>query len=175
MKQILILLLWLPMLAACKKNELNALPPATQEGRNTFGCLVNGKAWVPKKGGLFTDPPVEGAFYRVDRQLNLWVQATNTDGSRLDFWVENPLVTGEYSLQHTTGIYPTVYLPRSYGLYYQSGASYMTTSQYVGKVVITRTDTIRGIISGTFEFTGHSAKTGQTISITEGRFDVGPR
>ena len=93
----------------------------------------------------------------------------------LIFWVENPLVTGEYPLQYTTGIYPTVYLPRSYGLYYQSGAGYMTTSQYVGKVVITRTDTIKGIISGTFEFTGHSAKTGQTISITQGRFDVGPR
>ncbi|MFZ6010534.1 MAG: hypothetical protein ACOYXT_09315, partial [Bacteroidota bacterium] len=28
--------------------ELEKLPPATQEGKNTFGCLVNGKAWVTK-------------------------------------------------------------------------------------------------------------------------------
>ena len=175
MKAILFLLLLLPLAVGCKKNEIDALPPATQTGANTFGCLVNGKAWVPKKGGLFTDPLVEGAFYRVDRQLNLWVQATNTDGSSIDLWVENPLKTGGYSLQYTTGIYPTVYSPRSYGLYYQSDGTYMTTTQHTGKVVITRTDTIRGVISGTFEFTGHSAKTGQTISITQGRFDVGPR
>ena len=36
---------------ACKKvkeppTELSKLPPATQTGANTFGCLVNGKAWV---------------------------------------------------------------------------------------------------------------------------------
>lgn len=30
------------------KTELEKLPPATQEGKNTFGCLVNGKAWVTK-------------------------------------------------------------------------------------------------------------------------------
>ena len=24
------------------------LPPITQEGKNTFGCLVNGKVWLPK-------------------------------------------------------------------------------------------------------------------------------
>ena len=28
------------------KTELEKLPPATQEGKDTFGCLVNGKAWV---------------------------------------------------------------------------------------------------------------------------------
>ncbi|HYG02765.1 MAG TPA: hypothetical protein VD927_09980 [Chryseosolibacter sp.] len=27
------------------KTELEKLPPATQEGKNTFGCLVNGMAW----------------------------------------------------------------------------------------------------------------------------------
>ena len=175
MKAILILLLWLPLAVGCKKNEIDALPPETQVGANTFGCLVNGKAWVPKKGGLFTDPSLLGVYALVGNRRNLWIQATNTDGLGLDFWVENPLVTGEYPLQYTTGIYPTVYLPRSYGLYYQSGASYMTTSQYAGKVAITRTDTIKGIISGTFEFAGYNAKTGQTVTITQGRFDVGPR
>src|SRR5690606_10158538 len=30
------------------KTELEKLPPATQEGKNTFGCLVDGKAWVTR-------------------------------------------------------------------------------------------------------------------------------
>ena len=39
--------------ATCKKSntepsELSKLPPATQIGANTFGCLVNGKAYIPK-------------------------------------------------------------------------------------------------------------------------------
>ena len=49
--------IWLLLLAlsslctSCKKDapqdELSKLPPATQTGANTFGCLVNGKAFVP--------------------------------------------------------------------------------------------------------------------------------
>ena len=39
--------------ASCKKNkpqktELEKLPPVTQTGANTFGCLINGKAFTPK-------------------------------------------------------------------------------------------------------------------------------
>ncbi len=40
--------------AQCKKNhpppktELEKLPPITQTGANTFGCLLNGVAWIPK-------------------------------------------------------------------------------------------------------------------------------
>ncbi|MEO7801559.1 MAG: hypothetical protein ABIR81_06155 [Ginsengibacter sp.] len=38
--------------ASCKKNNTptdeDQLPPATQTGANTFGCLINGKVWLPK-------------------------------------------------------------------------------------------------------------------------------
>jgi hypothetical protein len=30
------------------KSELEKLPLATREGKKTFGCLVNGKAWIPR-------------------------------------------------------------------------------------------------------------------------------
>ena len=46
---------YLPLLAAllglgqCTKDDPEAsLPPATQTGANTFGCLVNGQVWTPK-------------------------------------------------------------------------------------------------------------------------------
>ena len=38
-------------LSQCKKNDPNPvdqLPPATQTGANTFGCLVNGQPWLPQ-------------------------------------------------------------------------------------------------------------------------------
>jgi len=38
----------------CKKDKtgIDALPPITQEGKNTFGCLVNGEVLVPKGSGF---------------------------------------------------------------------------------------------------------------------------
>jgi len=44
------LFLALPLLlVSCKKNDpVSALPPETQTGANTFGCLVNGQPWTPQ-------------------------------------------------------------------------------------------------------------------------------
>ena len=52
MKQYLIILMALAFITCCKKTdsldaELAKLPPITQTGANTFGCLVNGKAYIP--------------------------------------------------------------------------------------------------------------------------------
>ena len=43
-------ILTLALLQSCDDSvtELEKLPPATQTGKNTFGCLVEGKAWVTK-------------------------------------------------------------------------------------------------------------------------------
>jgi hypothetical protein len=44
------------MASGCKKNNnsnnspIDQLPPATQIGANTFGCLINGQAFTP--GGV---------------------------------------------------------------------------------------------------------------------------
>jgi hypothetical protein len=47
----LLLLAALLGLSQCKKHDpdpLDQLPPATQTGANTFGCLVNGQPWTPQ-------------------------------------------------------------------------------------------------------------------------------
>ena len=47
---LLIVFTFLLLIASSCKKESNKdkLPPATQTGENTFGCLVNGKVFVPK-------------------------------------------------------------------------------------------------------------------------------
>jgi hypothetical protein len=55
--------IWLLLIAlfsicmpACKKTKIDPvpvpaidqLPPITQTGANTFGCLINGNVWLPK-------------------------------------------------------------------------------------------------------------------------------
>ena len=55
MKNLLLLFLTTFALSCCNKDdnpkpktELEKLPPATQTGANTAGCLVNGVAFLPK-------------------------------------------------------------------------------------------------------------------------------
>ncbi len=62
--------------ASCKKNkpqktELEKLPPITQTGANTFGCLLNGKAYTPGGPGIGWvlkvqyDPTFEGGILGI--------------------------------------------------------------------------------------------------------------
>ena len=57
----LIIFLSLAFTMCCKKTdsldaELAKLPPITQTGANTFGCLVNGKAVTPNSSCLGCPP-----------------------------------------------------------------------------------------------------------------------
>ena len=174
MKQILILLLWLPLAVGCKKNELNALPPATQTGANTFGCLVNGKAWVPGGKKLFNDKPLEGAYIDTPFQQDcLWIQAVNKDGTGFNIFLKKVISIGEYPLDiNIVAVYPTSINPSNYAYYYDGTGGFITTATHTGKVAITKADTVGKTVSGTFEFTGYNPKTRQTVSVTQGRFDV---
>lgn len=47
----LLLVIPLALLLGCKKTSpapADQLPPATQTGANTFGCLLNGQVWTPQ-------------------------------------------------------------------------------------------------------------------------------
>ncbi len=56
MKNTILLLLTLFTLSCCKNdddtptNPIDQLPPATQVGANTFGCLLDGQAFLPAYG-----------------------------------------------------------------------------------------------------------------------------
>ncbi len=46
----------LSFLSCTKTEEIDKLPPITTEGKNTFGCLDNGKARIPETDeGLFNE------------------------------------------------------------------------------------------------------------------------
>lgn len=67
--------------SGCKEGILSPkeeLPPATQEGLNTFGCLVNGEVWVPK--GSINPTINKFTFYYDNKLLN--IAATRTIGGK---------------------------------------------------------------------------------------------
>ena len=71
MKQLLLLATsFILISSSCKKNKsdnpINQLPPETQTGANTFGCLVDGKVFLPK------DPETFDLYSLVNKGVVLW-------------------------------------------------------------------------------------------------------
>jgi len=136
------------------KTELEKLPPATQEGKDTFGCLVNGKAWVPKS------PLDAGPDFWRD-----WIYITanlHVGGQKQQIWFdifdpEQGLKTYELSAE----------LERRVTFYNRAtSCDYKTIS---GKLTVTSLNAKS--FSGTFEFTAISSICKDTLRVTHGRFD----
>lgn len=152
---------------SCQKEKL---PKLTHEGKNTFGCKINGKNWVPKGGGGLLNPidALRGGFWYNKNTIYIW---TNNDSERVELYVKNVFSTGEYGLNTKTLPMPDNLYPDSYGLYSNGNDNYVTTSAHTGKVTISNRDTVNSIVSGTFEFTAVNSA-GKTVKITDGRFDI---
>ena len=166
--------------ASCKKSkpdgtrtELEKLPPITQTGANTFGCLVDGKAWLPngskpQTGGpniqVYIDPTFQGgAFYVTGHQYNNFQSQITfgsggcTSGGLFD--ISLPLQA--VSLTRFLNTVNTCEFSSSNSGSYRRG--FFNISRY---------DLNNGVFSGTFEFTIKSQACGDTIRITNGRFDI---
>ena len=159
-------LLALTVFMGCKKDpqplsELEKLPAATQEGKNTFGCLVDGKAWVTKSSIDAT------AFYQMGI-LSISAGVVNKDfyqGIQLNLFEED-LQTIEYLLN--IGKNDALLSDLRYK------CRYNTTPAFGGSININHFDQSVGkwIISGTFEFEAYSEECQKTVKVTDGRFDL---
>ena len=147
------------------KTELEKLPLATQQGKNTFGCLVDGKAWVT---GTSTDAD---AFYQEGVLSITAVNDLNTEYIYI-YIFDELLIEQEYQLPKEN----LNHISNVAGLdeYKSTTCRFETTSGYMGSVQITHLDQSYGkwIISGTFEFEAYSAHCQKVVKITDGRFDL---
>ncbi|GAA3923500.1 DUF6252 family protein [Hymenobacter algoricola] len=159
-----LLTLVLLLASACKKEtELDALPKATREGKHTFGCLVDGKAFLPKPAqatSITNRQPLEAYVY----QGYLYISARGDGG--VDIVVKEAFKPGKYFLNSTSS--------GSNGYYKDATGQYFTNDVQIGEVDLTRIDTLQKIAAGTFRFSaaGISTTAGKTVTITDGRFDV---
>ena len=181
MKPIYPLGLLLALATSCQKDAPDAgLPPATQVGANTGGCLINGERFVATGwgGGVLSNPipPLSGGFsfdslYTLD--LNGEYQGRHTTVTLFfrsqrqgTYWLNRntqyyPQGGARYSLNHAT-----------FRQYDSGGEVYGTDVQHTGQITCTAADKPRGISAGTFEFTAASTfDPSKTVAITSGRFD----
>jgi hypothetical protein len=176
MKNLFLLLLTVFTLCSCDKDddkaktELDKLPPATQTGAQTFGCLIDGKAFVPPKFG--SNSP--NAFYQfVGGAYTLGINAATGGGTELKGinigCLDAPLISdSNYILLEKSP-------PNYFGQYTIYGGGIIlngtSSANLPGNLTITRFDPVNFIISGIFEFTVLDDN-GSEINITDGRFDM---
>jgi hypothetical protein len=147
---------------ACKKEELDALPKATQSGKNTFGCLVDGNAFLPKQGSAISISRREPLQAYIYQHRELVVAAMG--GGYVDIILRNRLSPDTYPIGEIGS--------GTYGTYTVSGNTHYTDINHPGTITLTRLDTIAKIAAGTFEFTAVHYQSSKTVVISEGRFDV---
>lgn len=167
-------MLYIIVFSSCKKSntpvltELEKLPPITQTGANTFGCLLNGKAWLPKDnfGQPTFELDVDPTFGNGIFVLSAVRYETGSNSTSFSIGSVACTNSGNYNIE----------LPNQNFSYSSTllGCSFTHNSNNVyrkGSFTITRYDLANRIFSGTFDFTIYKQGCGDTLYFTNGRFD----
>ena len=167
----------------CKKNKpvdpITQLPPETQTGANTFGCLINGQVFKPG-GAQLSGGSLQCTYQFLGSGLNggfhfrlVGVNDNSSNRRSIGIFTDSLEVSqgGTYNLRiaHVKS--------GAYGLYSFSTTQplsrddYETTDISTGVLNIKKLDLVNQIMSGTFWFDAVNLN-GQKVEIREGRFDV---
>lgn len=172
MKQLLIVLILILTLSCCKDDDvtpikpIDQLPPATQTGANTFGCLLDGEAFLPDGRHLSLDC----VYQFVDGGYHFALQGNRRDGNSNLIAIAlgtNNLIIAEGT---TYNLYENISTNASGANFFNTFLDY-TTQIYTGELIITKLDQINQIVSGTFWY---DIKDYNDVvhHIREGRFDM---
>ncbi len=173
MKNIFLILFLFTILYCCSKEDnLGDLPPETQVGANTVGCLVNGKVLIPHDEGI--NPSVNCFYQFVDGEFFFTMSFADLRGTTNEGVT---VQTARINLQEgqTYILSKNIIDDGDYsgggGVYELSASNrYFTNMLNKGELTITRVDLSNSIISGTFWFDAINDE-GQIVEIREGRFD----
>ena len=179
-------LLLLLLLSACSLFDRDRpvpepqLPPLTNVGANTFGCLVDGELWLPESDN-WSYVPVRGMFSNgtlltIGHRIN----GKDSISQGLILKVIGVFHPDTFHLGYWERDYPFEASNASFAdfgnVFFDYQTQGMQASADAGTVIITSIDTASTSatrhVAGTFEFKGFNEETNRWVSITEGRFDV---
>ena len=179
MKAILSPLLFLLLLLtfSCSKEEdcdnpVDCLPPVTQIGANTAGCLVNGEVFLPAGESLNRGSVLHSQYLFYEGKYIFSITITDRNGKH------NQLVqvgaTGVELIENKTYEITMESDSTFSGIYTIGGGlidGFTTNNETAGELKIIHIDENLRIISGTFWFDAINNE-GEIVQIREGRFDV---
>jgi hypothetical protein len=150
---------------SCKDND-DSLPPLTTSGKGTFGCLINGKLWVPS-----------GSYSGTHADMDY----TSIDTVRVDIYG----YSGQPIRQIAMTVFdtPAIVVNKDYHLN-EKGifAIYTNVSNSIsceqkqvtdGYVRFSKFEPSSNVISGIFQFTVSGNSCNGQVNVTQGRFDIG--
>ncbi len=153
------------------------MPPITTTGEKTLGCYVNGKLWVAFNNPQFFDPnarsPITCGYYDDFGDTNLFFVTAYLD-------YDNIYQEMGFSITLDKGIgkYPMKKRPVNDDRFVDYNivdpnqcAAYQLDETKSNQVEITFLDQQERIAAGKFEMTVYN-QCGDTLKITDGRFDV---
>ena len=170
---IIITTLMLLCAASCKKDKANEdqLPPATQTGANTFGCLVNGKVWIPKGFTGTGTPNPKLSFDNYNGNTIFSINTYHYQNQVAEGFISLSLIDSNLNIGSFN--YPSN-MNFSIGWEQVLGSCFTpafdTTIKKWGSARILKYDNVNNIISGNFS-AKFKAPNCDTVFITEGRFD----
>ncbi|MFT7029504.1 MAG: hypothetical protein ACJA2C_000892 [Marinoscillum sp.] len=189
--QLLLLISGLTLLTSCFNDEVfPTLPPETQEGLNTFGCLVDGVLLTPSDGedgfggqgasGINVDY-AEDSLVNSLRPPYLAIFARNYSSNigpeYIYIYIPSLTSKGSFTIDASNGL-KNIDSPPHAHLYAGVWRSDNTFIKYLsinqgGGINITRFNPDQSLVAGTFSATLVDEETRlDTIRVTEGRFDI---
>ncbi len=177
MKKIILasLIISLFSFSKCKKDkpDSNGLPSATQTGANTLGFLLNGQPWTPKGfNGSTTNLSisVDEGYKNGTFNITAYKIINGTNKQYLAFGIADSLnfLSPPVSIEIGKPLF---------GLLFTNSIctydGFNDTLIYKrGQLTLSKFDKINRIISGTFMVTFFKNSCGDTLKVTEGRFDL---
>ena len=151
-------------------NNIPGLPPATQTGANTLGFLLNGVPWTPagpNNLSLDYDPGFNNGIV----SLVAYRQIQNTDNSVFALGIIDSLKIMSIPISiliRTGSLAQASFTDKEFC----ARIHFDTSVSRSGILNVTKLDRANGIFSGTFEIKLFNPNCGDTISITNGRFDL---
>ena len=148
-----------------KIEELAKLPPATTKGRNTIGCLINGKAWPMSSEGfhrkqvfygdrLFINYETLFSQFDLNESISIMSKLIKTEGTHT-ITFSNP--DNEFIIVNYEGD--------------KFSSDYSPNKDGFAIIKIIRLDSLNHILSGSFNFTLKNSSGKKQITVEHGRFD----
>ena len=154
---------------SCKKENFNVLPPETQTGQNTFGCLIDGELYFGGYFPSFGHDPLVASYQTKSKILTISTYGKINGKAAGVLYLEIDNLPRPDSLQK---------ISRAYYSSHNLSDCFQYSVINDGEIYLTKFDTISRIVSGRFQLLGrcsdalfHFDGIG-TKQITQGRFDI---
>lgn len=169
----LLLLSLATTISCCNKDDdnpptepIDQLPPATQIGAGTFGCLLDGEVFLP--GNI--PNKLDCVYQYVNNGYYFSLQGSKRDSDNNIIRISLNTKSKEIRQNGTYRLLENIN-ENAYGSFYYNLNFSFTNHTYSGELKITKLDFDNHIVAGTFWFDVKDSE-GVVHEIRDGRFDV---